>query len=584
MVTKMTNPLSEIQFGRLQESIEWSNRMLEFPKKKRNEAIRELVGKHYSTSGTVKPNPVNFIKLAYCIFIRLLAPRVPRALISTRELELKSTAANLELAVNLIPKEIALQNTMKRAVGEALLSPFGVVKIGLHAVGEMLGHSVGAPFVDLIPLDDLIIDMAAKHIDQIQYIGNEYWLDYKEVMESKWFPKGSTNGLMPDEHTTLGEAGEQRAEGISVDESAQLFKDRIKLRDVWLPSEGIMVTYAVKAKKILKVMDWKGPERGPYSILTFDKVPGNLLGLPPVASWRDLHTLANALYRKLSEQADSQKTVQGFPGGDEEGVKAFQASVDGDGIRWSGGDPKILKAGGVDPNTLAFWLTTKDQGSYFGGNWDASGGLSPQAKTLGQDKLLSEASGAQMRDMAAEVIGFAKEVFGSLAYYEWHDPVRRRKLEKSIPGTDLSIVVPWNRDSRRGKFDVYDLDIDVYSLQDDSPEIKLQKLGMILERFVLPLMPAVERIGGSLDVQKILSDIAKFSDFSEMSEWFQFMEPVDQGAKGEPAKMPANTTRTNVRVNRPGATAEGKSQVLQQALLGGNPQPDEMASIDRQVG
>lgn len=584
MVTKMTNPLSEAQFNRLHESIEWSDRMLEFPKKKRNEAIRELVGKHYSTNGAVKPNPVNFIKLAYCIFIRLLAPRVPRALLSTRELELKSTAANLELAVNQIPKEIALQNTMKRVVGEALLSSFGVVKIGLHTVGEMLGHSIGAPFVDSISLDDLIIDMTAKHIDQIQYIGNEYWLDFREVMESKWFPKGSVDGLGPDEYTTLGEAGESRAEGISIDGNAQLFKDRIKMRDVWLPSERIMVTYAVKSRRKLKVIDWKGPERGPYPILAFDKVPGNLLALPPVASWRDLHETANALYRKLSVQAESQKTVQGFQGGDDESVKAFQGALDGDGIQYSNADPKILKTGGIDSPSLAFFLQTKDMASYFGGNWDALGGLSPQAKTLGQDKLLSEASGAQMRDMASEVINFAKEVFSSLAYYEWHDPVRRRKLEKSIPGTDFSIVVPWDRNSRRGKFNMYDLDIDVYSLQDDSPEIKLQKLGMVLERFVFPLMPLIQQPGSPLDVQRILKDIAKFADFPEMNDWFQFVEQLDPGTSKDPAKMPANTTRTNVRVNRPGATEGGKSQILQQALLGGRPQEDEMAVIGRSTG
>lgn len=584
MVVKMTNPLNETQFERLRSSIEWSNRMLEFPRRKRVEAIKELVGKHYSTSGTVKPNPVNFIKLAYCIFIRLLAPSVPRALISTRELELKSTAANLELAVNQIPEEIELQKTMKRLVGEALLSPFGVAKVGLHSIGEILGHSQGAPFVDAVSLDDLVIDMAAKHIDSVQYIGNDYWLNYKEVMESKWFPKGSTDGLKPDEYTAIGEAGEARAEGITQSEDAQLFKDKVHLRDVWLPSEKIMVTYGVKSNRRFKVVDWKGPRRGPYPILAFDKVLGNLLSLPPVAGWRDLHELANALYRKLGDQADSQKTVQGFQGGDEEGVKAFQEALDGDGIQYPGGEPKTLKAGGIDPSTLAFFLQTKDMGSYFGGNWDSLGGLSPQSKTLGQDKLLGEASGAQMRDMAAEVVSFMKEIFRSLAHYEWHDPVRRRNLEKSIPGTDLSIVVPWDQSARRGKFNLYNLDIDAYSLQDNSPDIKLQKLGMILERFVFPLMPAIQQAGGTLNVQKILQVIAKCSDFEELNEIVQFVEQSDPGVNKDPAKMPANTTRTNIRVNRPGATEEGKSQILQQALLGGRPQGDEMAAIGRPTG
>jgi len=582
MVAKMKNPFNKIQFERLDKSIEWSNRMLEFTRRERKNAIREFVGKHYSSSGASKPVPVNFLKLAVNIFVRLLAARAPRVLISTQKIELKPTAANLEIAVNQIPKEINLQKTLKRLVIEALFS-LGIAKVGLHSVGKVLGHDVGAPFVDVVTLDDLIIDMTAKHLDYIQYIGNSYWLDYKDVMESKWFPKGSVDGLKPDEYTTLNEAGEERAESISIDNDAQLYKDRIKLRDVWIPSEKIMVTYAVKEKRRLKVIDWKGPDRGPYSILGFDKVPGNLLPLPPVATWTDLHELGNALFRKLASEAKAQKNVQGFQGGQEDDVKAFKAAVDGDGIMYNGAEPKLLKAGGVDPTSLAFYLTVKDQGSYFGGNWDSLGGLSPQAKTLGQDKLLSEASSAQMRDMAAEVVDFVKEIYTSLTYYEWHDPIRRRQLEKTITGTDFNVVVPWDRSSRRGKLDMYDLDIDVYSLQDDSPGLKFQKLGIILERFVFPLMPLLQQPNGILNVQRILHDIAKFADFPEMNNWFQFMLE-EQPTTGENAKLPSNTTRTVERINRPGATEEGKNQILRQALLGGRPQVDETAAIGRPTG
>jgi len=579
MVAKI-NPLNEFQFDRLTNSIDWSGRQLETPKKKRIEAIKLFLGYHYSDGGATKTQPVNFLKLAISIFVRLLAARAPRVLMSTKEPELKSTAANLELAINEIPKEIRLQATLKRLVTEALFS-FGVAKVGLHTVGEMLGYSYGSPFVDIVTSDDYIVDMAAKHYDQRQYEGNDYWLDYKDVMESKWFE--NKNGLEPDEYTIIGQAGEERAEGIAVGESASLFRKKIWLRDVWLPTERLMVTYSVKSKRRMKTIEWTGPERGPYYMLGFDKVPGNLLPLPPVAIWRDLHELANALYRKLGDQADAQKTVQGFQGGNEESVESFKNAKDGDGITYHGAEPKILKAGGVDPTTLAFFLQSKDLASYFGGNWDSLGGLSPQAETLGQDKLLSVASGAQMRDMASEVVDFMRDIFRALAHYEWHDPVRRRQLEKSIPGTDLSVPVLWDQQARRGKFNLYDLDIDVYSLQDDSPGLKLQKLGVIMQQYVLPLLPMIQQIGGTFDIQKFFEDLAKFSDFPEMNNWIQFMQELEPTG-GEETRMPADTTRTNVRINRPGATREGKDQILMQTLLGGRPQRDEMAAIGRPTG
>jgi len=578
----MINPLSDKQFKQLHESIVWSERQLEKPRLKRVENISQFVGYHYSDHGTDKRIPVSFIKLAVNIFSRLLAPKAPRALITTKEDWLKPTAAALELAVNEIPGEIDLQTTMKALVIEALFS-CGWVKVGLHRVGEILGHDFGEPFVDIVTLDDIVIDMGAKSPELIQYIGNTYWLDYEEVMDSPWFPKKNKTDLKSDEYKITGDGGERRAEGISVDGSVELFRKKIQLRDIWLPKERLMVTYGVQTKRRLKVFKLDSPEQGPYLQLAFDRVPGNILPLPPVLMWRDLHDLANSLFRKLGDEADAQKTVLGFSSSDDEAVTNFKNAKDGDGIVYPGQEPKTLKAGGIEPNTLAFFLQVKDLTSYFALNLDSLGGLSPQAETLGQEKLLSEATGAQMRDMAAEVIAFSKKLFKTLAYYEWHDVVRDRQLEKSIPGTDISIAIPWNRQSRLGKFEQYNLDIDVYSLQDDSPSLKLQKLFMMLERLVFPLMPAIQQQGGSLDAQKILQIAAKYADFQELNDIVLFMEQ-NQEQLEEQGKMPLNTTRTYERINRPGATERGKSQILQQALLGGRPQEAEMAAIGRSTG
>ena len=226
MVAK-TNPLNETQFKRLRGSIDWSERQFEYPRRKRRQAVKQFVGYHYSEGGASKRVPTPFLKMAVNIYVRLLAARAPRVLMTTKRPDLKWVAANMELALNEIPREIKLQNTLRRAVTEALFSPFGMVKYGLHTVGKVLGHDYGASFVDLVTLDDLFLDMAAHHMDEIQYIGNSYWLDYKEVMESEWFKKKKLHGLEPDEYTVQNPAGEERAESISVGESAELFKKKI---------------------------------------------------------------------------------------------------------------------------------------------------------------------------------------------------------------------------------------------------------------------------------------------------------------------------------------------------------------------
>jgi len=532
----VTNPLSEMQFSRLRTSIDWSNRQLAFPRQKRIEAIKAFVGMHYMENGSARVMPTNTLKMAVDIYVRQLVARAPRVMISTKRKDLIPVAANFELAINQIPDEIKLGSTLRKFITEALFS-CGILKIGLSPEGNVLGHSYGKPFVDNVTIDDYFLDMSAKARELIQYEGNDYWLDYDDAMDMEWTEKVNRNDVKPDEYTVTGAAGEKRAEGVTNTSSADVFKERIWLRDVWLPAEQLLITYGVKSEKLFNVVEWDGPPRGPYMWLGFTDVPGNLLPLPPVAVWRDLNELENTLARKLGNQADAQKTVLGFAGGDDAGVLAFQDAADGSGIKYTGPEPRKLEAGGVDPKTLAFFLQTKELASYFAGNLDSLGGLAPQTQTIGQDKLLSEAASAQLRDMAAKTIEVIKEVFHNLAWYEWHDPVGSRLLEKKIPETDMSIPVEWNQDSRQGEFDLFDLDIDVYSLQDDSPGLKLQKLGAIVGQYILPLAPLIQQQMGQIDVQAILRDVAKFSDMHEVNDYVTFVDmPMGQQGEGQTAQ------------------------------------------------
>jgi hypothetical protein len=579
----VTRSLQFDHFQKLTDSIDWANRELEKPRRERISSIRQFVGSHYATNGSEKKVPVNFLKLAVDIYVRQLAARAPRVLISTKFPELKPTAANLQLAVNQIPEEIGLTATLRRLVTEALFS-VGIVKTGLHTVGEVMGLPYGEPFVDVVTLDDWFCDMSAKRMDLIQYCGNDYWLPFEEFMDSGFVKRKDRGFLSPDEYSVVDEQGQESGEGISAGESADVYKDRIHLRDVWLPQERVMITYAVTKKRKINDADWEGPEKGPYSVLGYTDVPSNLLPLAPVAVWRDLHELANVVFRKLSNQADGQKSVLGFNSTDEEDIKAFQAAADGDGIPYHGGKPETLTAGGVNNTTLAFYLQVRDLYSYFAGNLDSLGGLAPLTETVGQDKLLSEAASSQLADMSSQTIEVVKGIFRSLAWYEWEDPVGTRTLEKKIPGTELSIPVEWNSEAKQGGFELYDLDLDVFSLVDDSPGTKLQKFAMVLERFVAPMMPDINAAGGNLDAQFILRTIAKWSNLPEVGEMIQWQDQLpQQSSEGTPRRALASSAKKTgegrISSSKQGATPRGNSQVLQQVLTGANPQQSQVANL-----
>lgn len=562
--------LSKASFDKLMSSIDWSSRMITFQKDKRVDNVREFCGYHHTEDGSRKRLPLNFIKLATGIYLRQLAARAPTAFVTAEQRELRPTAANFELSLNQIPKEVGLQQTMRDTVLEAMFG-VGIVKCGLHRVGTLLNHDYGQLFLDLVTLDDLVLDMSAQRWDAIQYIGNSYWVDYKELMEGSWIEDDAKKDLKADTFTVIGDQGETRAEDVQLNETATLYRDKVQLRDVFLPAEQLVVTYAVKAKKLLKTIEWAGPASGPYIKLGFDEVPGNLMPVAPVNVWRDIHDIANVLIRKLSKQADDQKNVPAFGGGNDESVDAFKAANDGDGIAYTGPEPKMLSIPGPDTQTLGFFLQVREIASWVGGNIDLLGGLGAQSETLGQDRLLTESASAQLRDMSAKVVDFSKAIFEQFAYYEWSDPVKRRKITKNVPGSTLGVEMFWDKGMKKGKLKDYMIDIDVYSLQDNSPSTKMQKLTLFIERIILPLMPAIEAQRAQLDVQTIIRHAASFSDFPEGKDLVVWAnEELDQesGQGGHERKMPAHTVRTNERINRGGGKTQGNNRVLAQMLAG----------------
>jgi hypothetical protein len=321
-------------------------------------------------------------------------------------------------------------------------------------------------------------------------------------------------------------------------------------------------------------------------MLGYTDVPGNLLPLPPVALWYDLHDLANILYRKLGRQADAKKTVAAFPGGNDESVNRLKNANDGDGVHYSGQKPESITVGGIDAPTLAFFIQNKDLFSYLAGNLDTMGGLAAASETVGQDKILEQAAGARLNHMRGQTIKFAKGIFESLFWYEWTDPVRERTVEKPVSGTDISVKSVWSEETREGNFLDYNFDIDVFSMQDDTPSTKLQKIGQALDRFVFPVLDVLREQGGQIDFKVLLALVGKLANVPELQDIVTFGAlpegtPVQSGEASHPTKKPNDTTRNYVRTSRSGATRSGKDAALTQLLLGGNPQQSEVASIGK---
>ena len=338
---------------KLDAKIQKSKRLLEKSCEERLSAIRQFVGRHYGNQPAKKKMPTNMLEMAVTIYLRHLAARAPSCEVKTDIPSLRPMAANLELVVNQVVKESRLVTALRRAVMEAMFS-IGVVKVGISSFSE--DPKVGdEPFASVVQLDDYFFDMSARSWDEVQYEGNEYWMDVETIRGFYGID------LAEDDYNGQSSDGVEQAKAVELDESADPLYGRVLLRDVYLPSENKLVTYAVQSRKVLREMAWDGPLGSPYVRLCFSEVPGNLMPLPPVAVWQDMNELANFIFRKIANQAMSKKTLVAVQGGTDDEVARFKRAEDGEAVATNGAKVDSVSLGGVDTQLLrlldtACWL------------------------------------------------------------------------------------------------------------------------------------------------------------------------------------------------------------------------------------
>jgi hypothetical protein len=434
--------------------------------------------------------------------------------------------------------------------------------------------------------------MSARHWDEIQFCGNQYRLPYELVMDSGFYNGPGRDRLTPSAQTNIDDLGDERAEAISQgigSSDIEEYRDHVNLWDIWLPMENLLVTLPADGDgPPLRVVEWDGPERGPYQILRYEDVSGNIMPLPPVSLWMDMHELVNQIFCKIGRQAKRQKDILGVrTGGSADGNRVINA---GDGEAVNMDDPnnaREYKFGGIDQRNLAFMLSMKDLFSYLAGNLDSLGGLSPMSGTVGQDQLLAQNASKRVSDMQDRVIDFTSKVVRDLAFYLWNDPLIELPLVRRIKGIDMDIPVTFTPEQREGQFLDYNIDIEPYSMQHESPGMKLQTLVQVYTQFIAPNLQLMQQQGIAVNYEALLRIISKYSNMTELDDVLTFYDAPQIYQPGPVGEMPtkANTShRTYERINRPGATSQGKDAAMIQALLGGDTQNAEKATIGRSVG
>lgn len=584
------NPLDDTDAQELMESITDHNVKFNGFRQQRLDVLKQVVGAHYSEHGSRRRVPVSFIELALFIHQRQLISGTPQVLITTPHRELKRTAKLMELSVNKQAKAMRLKSTIEMWAMEALIC-LGVVKHGLAQTGAVeidgVMHAVGQPYVDVVDLDNYVHDLNAHHIMECDFIADKTRLPYDEVMQSGLYRKSVRDKLQPTEYHTVSETGVERSEILSRGPTGGTGGDYRKYVDLWnvyLPREGLTIVLPVDGPtRTLGVMEWEGPVMGPYVYLAFAPVPSNTMPLPPVASWYDLHMLANSLFRKLGRQAKRQKINYLSRGGQTEDAENLRDAKDGQIVGVN--DPGSLvpaRYPGADQGNFAFFTQLARWFSYFAGNIDVMGGLGPQAETLGQEQMLGMNSSQRLRAMREILTDSTEDVMTALTWYKWTDPLDEVSVTQRVPGTDIEIPVRFSPEDKLGEFINYNLNIEPYSMHRKTPEERLKTLEYVLDQFVYPAAENIRAQGGQIDYEVIMEKVARYTHMDDFKEIVRFLGMEDEiGVIGQkPGSKPTETTRNYTRTNKSGTTRAGQDGVLSQQLFEGTkPQPAEAAKL-----
>lgn len=550
----------------------------------------QYTGGRYSTSRIKYQVPVNLMAMVVDIWLDHFAARSPAVMVEAETDELERTAFRLETAATkLVSRKIPFTAEARRWVKNALFG-WGMMKVGLNRSQsvEYLGEPFdpGQPFAKSVSLDNFVVDMLADTWEERAYAADKYrvTLDEAEQMaEEDIWDGDAVRKLKATHREQINEDGSRKLRelGADVAEPNERLEPTLWVWEPHFPRYQMLLTIPENQPDIQlrkkDMVEWEGPEHGPYHPLGFRTVADCLLPLAPTAHLQDMSLLANNLWRKLGRQARRQKTNSLVQTGNEKDAKSVRDAHDGDVLGVD--DPnsgRELRSGGPDNVVLAMYLQTQDQFNWFAGNPESLGGLSAQSRTLGQDRMLSEAASARVNAMQQDVLEATAEVIRDICWYLFTDPFIDMPLTKRMP-SGRKMRMRLRPEDMEGDFD-YNFEIAPFSMQIRSPQMVMAAYRQVLND-IAPFLPMMAAQGVQIDFQKLMRKWERLTNL-DLDDILTLAPPqVQESLVGQPPMKAPTSERRYVRENVPGSSRSGRAQVMANLLSGGNVQPAEARSM-----
>lgn len=543
--------------------------------------VEYCVGRYFNGGQPAKiSRPINALRLAIQTVAQRVGTSVPKAAVWAGDSAWMPHARKLEIVLNRRLASMRLEEFQERAIFEAMVG-FAMAKVTCRAgeyvdvEGQMLRRY--EPTVELVDTEDAIIDIAAKSMDKVRFIGNRYMASVDEVVSEQDYDETARDyvrrmgassrhdGPVPWEQRPIGASmAESWADDSDLDE-------QVRIMDVYLPREKWMLTLVVGADHIppLYGREWKACR--PFIPLVFESVPGTVLPVPPARHWFDIARQLDAGYSKLINQFRRQKTVLEVPGGSADDVARLNDTPDGEGYRKDSPMPlNEVRYGGPDQVNFAFAVHLKSVASMVLANYEMLVGSDANAQTATEASIMSSGAHGFLGAIERHLRSWWSDIMRSVAWFVHNDWMEQPRLDIGRPELGISLPVVWSYEDRvRADFFDFMFDIKPFTTRNITPEAKLSSIVSILQQIYGMLLQDAAAQGVRLDVAEVLRIAGSLTDLEpEMRRIIRSVDPSGVVASQETAPVRPNIPRVYTHRQAPStATREGAEAQLVNMLM-----------------
>lgn len=463
-------------------------------------------------------DPVNPLNQYVNIMVRTLVQSNPRVWVGG-EMSLREAKAE-QAYLNRKIQELDLFSVLRDAVREAITGYIGVVKVGIAPGAsvdiEGVRHERGQSYMRSIPLDRWFWDMQPDHYRDADFMGHMFERRTDELLQNPMYDRKFLEAIA-ERGRSMVDMESERPQANRKDYHHPLY-ERTALREVYLPREGLIVTYSPDyLERPARVASVDAPEWGPYLILQYEE-SGQVMPNATAAQLIDTHDFVNLIYRKTFARAYRAKEVNLFDGGSEDDAERLRTAKDGEWVRIDGlGRISKRTSAGVDPLMMNTAMHARRLFDELSGNVRSLGGIGPIAETARQEAMIQNNISRVTRDMQLSTIKFTRSILQALAWYERTDVLRSQVVRTQIGRNGLAIHRTWTPELREGDDVQYDIDIEPDSLAHRSAAEQFEQLMGIIERVVYPGMQLNSDRPITLKLPELLAEAALRNNLPELS-------------------------------------------------------------------